>query len=228
MNARALPAPKHLSKTELLVGLALDGDDHTPHADLGAATKRAAATGDLETEFRATSAFHVDPKAVVRRIVFVGLGKKKDLTTERLRQVAAVAQARAEAAKVPAFALVVRAEHHAGIDAATPGRAIAEGLWLGAYRYRGAEQEQAEAAPRAEVRRALRGEAAARVPRRVPARSGRAPRDGLRPRHGEPAAEPLHAELDGQEARKLAGAAIRSACSSGATWSACAWGRCSA
>src|SRR5262249_47455124 len=71
----------------------------------------------------------------VARLGFVGLGKRKELTTERLRQAAAVAQARAEALKVASFTLAVRADDHAGIEAADAGRAIAEGLWLGAHRY---------------------------------------------------------------------------------------------
>lgn len=135
MKARVLPAPTKLAKSPLTIGFVLDGEKPAPHADLRAAAGRAHATGDLGTEFRAVSVFHQGAKDAVQRLGFVGLGKKKDLTTERLRQVAAVAQARAEALKVPTFQLLVSGDDHPGIDAGDAGRALAEGLVLGAYKY---------------------------------------------------------------------------------------------
>ena len=66
----------------------------------------------------------------------------QDLTTERLRQVAAVAQAKAEELGVSDFQVRVDALDYQGIDGSTAGAAVAEGLILGAYRYEPARKKK--------------------------------------------------------------------------------------
>ena len=135
MKARVLPVPAKLPKCTLVCGFVFDGETPELHADLRIAIARAHATGDLLGEFRSVSLFHQGTRDPVQRLGFVGLGKRKDLTTERLRQVAALAQGRAEAQKIEHFVLLVGADDHGHIEPADAGRAIAEGLILGAYKY---------------------------------------------------------------------------------------------
>ena len=135
MKARLLPPLTKLPKSDLTVAFALDGEAPDPHESLASAVKAARATGDLAAEFRATSSFYPEAKTGTKRLAFVGLGKRKDLTTERLRQVAAIAQARAEACKARTCTLLVGTHDHANLDPEAAGRAVAEGLVLGAYRF---------------------------------------------------------------------------------------------
>src|SRR5262245_41825875 len=94
--------------TDILV-VVLAGDDVEPEAGpaLRTAIAAAKATGDLKTAFRSTALFHPAGKGAPRRLGFVGLGKPKDLDTEKLRRAAAVAQALAEDAGAARFLLCV-------------------------------------------------------------------------------------------------------------------------
>ena len=130
-----LVAASGKSKPELLVALAYAG----PNPDLGGAysafVKKAKSTGDLSTDTRATSIFYAHDAKSAKRVVFCGMGKRADITTETLRRAVAVIQKKAEALKVKKFRLSVQAGDHKGLDAEVAGRVIAEGLILGAYRY---------------------------------------------------------------------------------------------
>lgn len=137
MKIRLL-APANRKPTELLAVLAFEGAAPDAGPRLNDFVKKAKATGDLETEFRKVSLFYPDKatgEGGARRLLCVGMGKRQDITTERLRRAAALAQTRAEALKVPGFQLLVQEHDHRGLGADLAGRAIAEGLILGAYKY---------------------------------------------------------------------------------------------
>ena len=107
--------------------------------DVGAALRpafaAAKATGDLGLDFRQVGVFHQDKKAGCKRLGVVGLGKKSDVDTQRLRRAAALAQGRAAELGVAEFGIVVAGEALGKVDAEAAGQAIAEGLELGSYRY---------------------------------------------------------------------------------------------
>lgn len=126
-------------KSELTLVLAQDGDAPKLPKDLAACFAFAKATGDLDCKARAT--FVVHPPKGPKRFGVVGLGKPKDLDTERLRRCAAVAQAAAEERQVRAFDLVVDLAQLGSLSAEAAGTAIAEGLCLGAYRYQPPKKE---------------------------------------------------------------------------------------
>ncbi|HEB53693.1 MAG TPA: leucyl aminopeptidase [bacterium] len=105
--------------------------------------KGARATGDLKTSFRAVGLFHQPKGAAIRRLGTIGLGGRRELDTEKLRRAAALAQQRAEKLEVASFALVVPKQAQAGLAAEDVGRALAEGLVLGAYRYDAPRKERA-------------------------------------------------------------------------------------
>lgn len=121
--------------------LAPDGrvDAGEPLAD---AMRRAKATGDLSTDFRSAAVFHQPKGSGCKRLGVVGLGKAKDVTTEHLRRVAAVAQGRAAGHKVGQFSVVVPATAIKKAKPLAAGMAIAEGLVLGAYKYDAPRKER--------------------------------------------------------------------------------------
>jgi leucyl aminopeptidase len=131
-------------RADLVAAFAREGA--TPDAGAGLATAVAAAraTGDLKSSFRSASTFHPAGKAMPRRLAFVGLGKEKALTGERLRRAAAVAQATAEKLEVRSFVLVVSGEALGSVTAEQAGAVVAEGLILGAYKYAPPRKESAK------------------------------------------------------------------------------------
>lgn len=112
---------------------------HDGRVDVGDALKKslqhAKATGDMKTSFRAARVFHQPSGSPFKRLGVVGLGKTKDIDSERLRRAAAVAQGSAAALEVSSFSLVVPAAAVKKAKAFAAGQAIAEGLVLGAYNY---------------------------------------------------------------------------------------------
>lgn len=134
MKIRLLPAGKKAPRADLLFTFAFDRQVLVPPG-LAAAVRAAKATGDLKTAFRKVSVFYPEERGVCARLGFVGLGPRKELDRERLRRAAALAQIRAEALEVPKFRIWLDADGHRGLSAEDAGRAIAEGLVLGAYVY---------------------------------------------------------------------------------------------
>src|SRR5690349_8770081 len=132
MNIRMAQAAA--GRLPLVVAFAVDGSKPEAGRELAAAVAACQATGDLKTAFRSVHLFHPRSRGAPR-LGFVGVGKPKDLTTERLRRAAALAQAAAEDAECKRFRLVVTAAAVGQLPAAAAGSAIAEGLMLGAYRY---------------------------------------------------------------------------------------------
>ena len=104
------------AKTEMSVVLVAEGDAPQLPAPLSACWDAAKSTGDVKTDAQKASVFH--PHAGPKRFGCVGLGKRKDVDTERLRRAAAVAQAIAEDRGVRSFELLV--------DDAMFGKASAE------------------------------------------------------------------------------------------------------
>ena len=144
MKIRLLADKAVPARSELLVCLAFEGARPKLPTALDGTAKKARATGDLKGGFRKFSLFYPGTSGGPKRLAFVGLGARKDLTTERLRQAAAVAQAQAEELGVGEFQLRVAPDDYKGIDALSAGAALAEGLVLGAYRYQPASKKKPE------------------------------------------------------------------------------------
>ncbi|MEY4673665.1 MAG: hypothetical protein RL148_1449 [Planctomycetota bacterium] len=129
MKIRIAAAP---AKAGFPLVMTCDGAEPDGGAPLAAAVAACVATGDVDGSFRKVTLFH--PGTGPSRMGTVGLGKAKDLTADRLRRAAAVAQAAAEEARQSTFQLVVPAQL-GNLTAEAAGAAVAEGLVLGAYRY---------------------------------------------------------------------------------------------
>ena len=121
------------ASSELTVLLCAEGETKNLPPVLQPCWDAAKHTGDVKTDPQKTSVFH--PQKGPKRLGCVGIGKQKDVDTERLRRAAAVAQAIAEDRGARTFELVVDASQFGKADAEQAGAAIAEGLVLGAYRY---------------------------------------------------------------------------------------------
>jgi len=121
---------------ELVLGLAYSGKNPDLGVALQAAVKDAKKTGDLATKVRATSMFYPTGRKLPARMGFVGGGKRSEVTVDKLRRAAAVAFNLASSHEVKTFRLVVNQDDHKDLDAEVAGRALTEGLILGAYSYR--------------------------------------------------------------------------------------------
>ncbi len=69
------------------------------------------------------------------RVLLLGLGERKKATLDTLRKAAATAANRAVEMKAKQLSLALHGSFRGGLDANAMGRAIAEGIYLGAYRY---------------------------------------------------------------------------------------------
>ncbi|MEM7202106.1 MAG: leucyl aminopeptidase [Planctomycetota bacterium] len=144
MKIRVTAAQKTAPRAELLVVFALDESAGRALPGLEDAVREAKATGDLRAGFRQLSLFH--PTSISsKRLLFVGLGKRRDIDAERLRRAAALAQQRAEELEVRELRLWLSDRECGNVPIEAAGRAIAEGLLLGAYRYDPPRREKSKA-----------------------------------------------------------------------------------
>ncbi len=142
MKIRVSASAEVSAKSDLVFGLAFEGKTPQLGSSLQGAVKAAKATGDLAPAFRRVSVFYPRREAGVRRLGFVGMGAVGDVSTDRLRRAAALAQQRAEQLGVREFGIVVGAADHKKIGAEAAGVAVAEGLVLGAYRFEPKRKEK--------------------------------------------------------------------------------------
>jgi leucyl aminopeptidase len=133
MKIRLLPEGAAVPRSPLVACFAVEGSKLSLPAPLDRLGRAAAATGDVRHEFRKTALFRTADERWPRLLV-VGLGRADEATVERVRRAAAIAQTQAEDLGVPRLLLAADAVP-AELPAEAVGRAVAEGLVLGAYRY---------------------------------------------------------------------------------------------
>jgi leucyl aminopeptidase len=163
MKIRCIAPKDTIPKIDLVAGFAFSGN-RVPDLGKGLknAVQKAKKTGDLAHGFRKASLFHPELRGGgPKRLLFVGGGKRSDLDSERLRRMAAVVQAQAEEAGASRFQLVVHADDHGDVDAFHAGRAIAEGIVMGAYRYEPPRKEAPKARKGQNAEISYRGEESA-------------------------------------------------------------------
>lgn len=128
-------------KTDLLaLGLfsdakTLDKLNKTVDRQLGRAIKRLLDLGDFNGKANTTAVLYGDAGIGAKRILLVGLGDKKEATLDTLRQAAACAANKAVSLKAASLSLAIHAAAGAKFDLAETGRATAEGVYFGSYRY---------------------------------------------------------------------------------------------
>jgi leucyl aminopeptidase len=144
MKCRIVPVAS-ASRGDLVFVLAAEGTSLEGGPALRPLLALAKATGDAKPTFRSVAVFHQPKSAPCRRLATIGVGAAGKLDTERLRRAAAVAQITAADLGVASFGLVVARSALGKVGPAAAGRAIAEGLALGAYRYEPPRQQKPKA-----------------------------------------------------------------------------------
>ncbi len=118
-------------KTDLLAVLAFEGEK--PELPGGVRVGKGCPKG-FTGEFRETRSTD-SGSGPAARVLFVGLGKPKDLDPERLRRAGALCAKRAEEEGAPKATVVCSGPVASVLGEARSGRALAEGLVMGSYRY---------------------------------------------------------------------------------------------
>lgn len=128
-----------------MVVLAVEGTKEVG-LDLAQPWSHALATGEAKLAFRKRALFHQGKGAACKTLAVLGLGKRADLTTERLRRVAAMAAQLARELGVASMQLRLAVDAGADLSPVTVGECVAEGLVLGSYQYQPPRQVQKPAA----------------------------------------------------------------------------------
>jgi leucyl aminopeptidase len=102
---------------------------------LGGAIGRLARLGDFTGKPKTQAVLYGNGKVGAQRIMLVGLGERDKATLDTLRNAAAVAANRAVDMKVKRLSLALHRAFADRSDPAAIGRAVAEGLHFGSYRY---------------------------------------------------------------------------------------------
>ena len=113
----------------------LDRIERELNAALDGAIERVIRLGDFKGKSGTSAVVYGNGEIAARRILLVGLGEKKKATLDTVRQAAAQAAKKSVAVRAEQLSLVL---HRAfggrfGLDAM--GRAMAEGVCFGSYRY---------------------------------------------------------------------------------------------
>jgi leucyl aminopeptidase len=127
-------------KTDVLVvGRFADGgpDEVIQALDkkLGGTIDRLAKLGDFTGKPKTHAVLYGDGKIEAQRVLLLGLGERKKATPDTIRRAAAAAASRAVDLKVQRIALALHRAFGDDLTAAAMGRAMAEGAYLGSYRY---------------------------------------------------------------------------------------------
>jgi len=90
--------------------------------------------GDFKGDAKSSAVVYGNTKIGAKRVLLLGLGEKKQLTVETIRDTAAMAANKAVELKAKTMALTL---HYAAgkINTDKAGQAIAEGVYFGGYRY---------------------------------------------------------------------------------------------
>jgi leucyl aminopeptidase len=127
-------------KTDVLVvGRFADGgpDEVIPALDkkLGGSIDRLARLGDFTGKPKTHALLYSDGKIEAQRVLLLGLGERKKATLDTIRRAAAAAASRAVDLKVRRISLALHRACDDDFPSAALGRAMAEGAYLGSYRY---------------------------------------------------------------------------------------------
>ncbi|MEN6575987.1 MAG: leucyl aminopeptidase [Phycisphaerales bacterium] len=127
-------------KTDMLVvGRFSDGDAgeilRALDKKLDGAIARLAKIGDFTGKPKTQAVVYGNGRIGAERVLLLGLGERKKATLDTLRKAAATAANRAVDLKVKQVSLALHRSFLGRLDAEVAGRAIAEGVCFGAYRY---------------------------------------------------------------------------------------------
>ncbi len=102
---------------------------------LGGALKGLVDSKEFEGKANETALFHTQGKLPAKRVILVGLGKKKDLGLDHFRQAMGHAAKRVRQAKAASFTVAVPALAPKGASPVEAAQAMVEGAVLGTYQF---------------------------------------------------------------------------------------------
>jgi leucyl aminopeptidase len=102
---------------------------------LGGTIARLARLGDFTGKPRTQAVVYGDGKIGAQRVLLLGLGERDKATLDTLRRSAATAANRAVEMKVGRLALALHRSFAGRLDPGAMGRALAEGVYQGSFRY---------------------------------------------------------------------------------------------
>ena len=101
---------------------------------LGGGIEQVMKLGDFKGKAGSSALVYSRGKVGAKRLLLVGLGEKKKLSLDSIRNAAAVAAGKAVSLKSKTLGLAIH-QPAMGLDSAKVGQAITEGVYLGSYRY---------------------------------------------------------------------------------------------
>jgi len=128
-------------KTDLLcVGIfskekKLDGAAKVLNAKLDGEIERLIKLGDFKGSEGTSTVLYDSSATGARRVLLVGLGERKDVTIDKLRDAAAMAAGKGAGLKAANIGLVLHSAAGNKFDPADTAQAITEGIYLGSYSY---------------------------------------------------------------------------------------------
>ncbi|WP_421381092.1 leucyl aminopeptidase [Bacillus salacetis] len=93
--------------------------------------------GDLSSKLKAVSKVHTFGKIPAKRLVFVGLGKAKDLSFDELREAVGAASKAIQEMKISSFAVALDTLTTEQFDASDIAHAVSEAFTMATYRFPG-------------------------------------------------------------------------------------------
>lgn len=127
--------------TEALVLLHCEGEHLSPQdgalldSALGGALRDLLQTKEFEGKTHEVLLFHTQGKIPAKRLILVGLGKRKDLALDHIRQAMGYAAKRVRQAKANSFTVIVPSIAPTGVDEIELAQAMVEGAILGSYQF---------------------------------------------------------------------------------------------
>jgi leucyl aminopeptidase len=102
---------------------------------LGGAIERVIELGDFKSKEGSSAIIYGNENTGAKRILLVGLGEKKKSTLDTIRKAASAAAKKSVEMKVETISLALHKAFGRRFDSAAAGRALAEGVYFGSYRY---------------------------------------------------------------------------------------------
>ena len=102
---------------------------------LSGAISKLLKTEDFKAKSRTSVLLYGDDKIGAKRVLLVGLGDEADVTADILRDAAAIAADKAVSLKARSLTVALHQDLPKKLDANAVGQTIAEGVYLGGYRY---------------------------------------------------------------------------------------------
>jgi len=102
---------------------------------LGGSLRKLLQSKEFEGKANDVLLYHTQGSVPAKRLVLVGLGKKKDVTLETIRQAMGTAAKRVRQAKAGSFTVVLPTVTPAGMSSVEVAQAMIEGAILGSYQF---------------------------------------------------------------------------------------------